>query len=455
MVNFVAIILAAGKGKRMKSKYPKVMHKIGGKPLLYYVLKNVNSLNIKEKILVVGYKAEEVIKNIGENIKYVVQKKLLGTAHAVLQTEKLLKNYNGNVLILYGDVPFLSISTLKSLMKKHLKENASCSILTAEMENPYGYGRIIRDENGNIIKIVEEKDANKYEKKIKEVNSGIYCFKAPSLFSALKIVKNNTAQKEYYLTDVISILNKRGEKVIGVKTENSEEIKGVNTRWELQEMEKFLKEKILKKFTSNGVSIISPETTFIEENVKIGKDTIIYPFTWISGKTVIGENCEIGPFVYLNNVKIKENAKIVFSYIRDSKIGENTNIGPFSHLRPETKIGKNVKIGNFVEIKKSEIKNNVSISHLSYIGDAEVGNNVNIGAGTITCNFDGERKHKTKIEDNAFIGSDTILVAPVKIGKFSYTGAGSTITKDVPDYALGIERTLQRNILNWKRRKKK
>lgn len=455
MKEFVAVILAAGKGKRMKSNCPKVLHRICGKPLLYYVLKTAEKLKIKEKILVVGYKYEEVLKNIpAESIKYVIQKNQLGTGHAVLQTESLLKDYAGNILILYGDVPFLTTATLKLLINKFLKENAACAVLTAEFQNPFGYGRIVRDKRNELVKIVEEKDADKETKKIKEINSGIYCFKAPLLFKALKKIKKNPLQKEYYLTDVISVLKKEGEKVIAVKTENPGEVRGINNRWELQEMEELLKEKILKKFASNGVSIISPKTTFIEEDVKIKKDSIIYPFTYISGKTVIGENCEIGPFVYLKDVKIRDNVKIVFSYIRDSQIGNNTNIGPFSQLRPQTKIGEGVKIGNFVEVKKSNIKNNVNISHLSYIGDAEVGNNVNIGAGTITCNFDGVRKHKTKIEDNAFIGSDTILVAPVKVGKFSYTAAGSTITKDVPDYALAIERTKQKNILGWKRRKK-
>lgn len=453
MEDLVVIILAAGQGKRMKSKYPKVLHKICGKPMLEYVLDNVRSLKVKEKILVIGHKADKIIESVKGDMKYVVQKELLGTGHAVMQTEKLLKGYNGNVLILYGDVPLLSLSTVKSLIKYYLKEDAICAVITAYLDNPYGYGRIIRNEKGEVIRVVEEKEADEEEKKIKEINSGIYCFKAHSLFSALKEIKKDTAQSEYYLTDVISALNRRREKVVALKIENPEEIRGINTRWELQEIEKIVRCKILKTLSLKGVNIVSPETTFIEKNVKIGKDTIIYPFTYISGKTVIGEDCEIGPFAYLKDVKIKDKVKIVFSYIGESKIGKETNVGPFSQIRPETKIGEKVRVGNFVEIKKSEIKNNVSISHLSYIGDAEIGDNVNIGAGTITCNYDGRKKHKTKIEDNAFIGSNTILVAPVKIGKFSYTGAGSTITKNVPDYALGIERTKQKNILGWKRRK--
>lgn len=453
MKGVVAIILAAGKGKRMKSKLPKVLHEIWGKPMLSYVLETIKALRVEREIVVVGFGAERIKEGFGGNLEYVEQKELLGTGHALQKTYKLLKDYAGDIMIVCGDTPLLKVNTLRSLVKYHREKRAEATILTAKLDKPTGYGRIIRDSRGKIVKIVEEADVSPKEMKVKEVNTGTYCFKGRLLFAALKELKPENVQKEYYLTDVVDLLVKRDLLVEGLIVSSSDEAKGINTRKELSQVAKVLREEILDKLMLKGVTIIDPETTFVDAEVVIGRDTIIYPFTILEGKTKIGQNCSLGPGTYLNKVEVGNKVTIQNSVIRESKVRDGARVGPFSQIRPNSFIGKEVKIGNFAEIKKSRILDKSQVGHFSYIGDTTIGKGVNIGAGTITCNFDGERKYQTKISDYVFVGSDTILVAPVSLGKGAYTAAGSTITKNVPPYALGVGRERQKNILGWAKKK--
>jgi len=402
MKNIATIILAAGEGIRMKSSLPKVLHNICGKPMLEYLIDNVNSIGINKVVVIVGHKAKLVKKQIG-GIKCIVQNELLGTGDAVSKARSALLKDNkiDNVLILYGDTPLLSQEIIKKLVEKHVSSNAGATLLTAQLKNPTGYGRVIRSSCGKIVKIVEELDASIYEKIIEEINVGVYCFSKRALFYGLEKIKPDNKKEEYYLTDTIEVLTKANILVESVTTNNAEEFLGVNTRVELGKAELVMRKRILCRIMDGGVTIIDPANTYIEHGVEIKKDTVIYPYTFIE-----------------NNVKI----------------GYNCNIGPFARLRPGTVIEDRVGIGNFVEIVRSSIGQNTKIRHQCYIGDTVIGKNVNIGAGTIVANYDGKEKHKTIIEDNAFIGTGTILIAPVKIGKGAVTGAGSVVTrnKNVP-----------------------
>ena len=402
MKNIATVILAAGEGTRMKSSLPKVLHNICGKPMLEYLIDNVNSIGINKVLVIVGHKAELVKKQIG-GIKCIIQNELLGTGDAVSKARSaLLKDSKiDNVLILYGDTPLLSQEIIKKLVEKHVSSNAGATLLTAQLKNPTGYGRVIRSSGGKIVKIVEELDASIYEKVIEEINVGVYCFSKRALFYGLEKVKPNNKKEEYYLTDTIEVLTKANILVESVITNDAEEFLGVNTRAELGKAELVMRKRIIDRIMDGGVTVIDPDNTYIEHGVEIKGDTVIYPYTFIE-----------------NNVKI----------------GSNCSIGPFARLRPGTVIEDRVGIGNFVEIARSAIGQETKIRHQCYIGDTVIGRNVNIGAGTIVANYDGKEKHKTVIEDNAFIGTGTILIAPVKIGKDAVTGAGSVVTrnKNVP-----------------------
>jgi len=448
------IIMAAGKGKRMKSNLPKVLHNLAGKPILNYVLDTVDQLKAKRKILIVGYKSDKIRELIGDKIEYVEQKEQLGTAHAVLQTKKLLSDFIGDVLILSGDVPFLTVKTLKKLLKYHQANNFCCTLVSAILKNPKGYGRIVRDKEGKIKRIVEDVDLSADKKKITEINSGIYCFNKEKLFQVLEKITTDNKQGEYYLTDTVEILLGEGLTIGNIIVKDYSEISGINDRLDLADASKKVYQKILQDLMAQGVTIVDTNSTFIEQGVKIGQDSIIYPFTIIEKSTKIGKNCIIGPNSHLIDSRIGKGVKVWASIIEDSNIEERAKIGPYAHLRPKTVIKKGAKIGNFVEVKKSTIGEDSKASHLTYLGDAIIGKRVNIGAGTITCNYDGEKKYKTVIEDKVFIGSNNTLVAPVKLGKDSYTGAGSTITEDVPAGNLAIARSRQRNISGWRKRKK-
>ena len=450
-----SIILAAGKGTRMKSKIPKVLHKVSGKSLIWHVCQAASYIGVEESILVVGHQAEEVELEMGDNYKYALQKEQLGTGHAVMQAEPYLSEKVETIVILCGDTPLLTGATLQKLLEYHRKAKASATILSAILQDPSSYGRIIRAANGQVKMIVEEKDALPQERDIKEINSGTYCFNKESLFSALKKITPENKQGEYYLTDVIEILAKSNQKVEAIAVEDPIEISGINTRIHLAEAEKVFQKRVNQKWMLDGVTISDPDVTYIETSVEIGMDTIILPFSYLKGDTKVGEDCVIGPNTTLENTHVGNATHINTTISLDAKIGSNCKIGPFSYLRPETKLSDNVKVGDFVEIKKTVVGENSKIPHLSYIGDCTVGENVNVGAGTITCNYDGKNKWQTILEDGSFIGSNTNLVAPVVIGKNAIIGAGSTVTEDVPAEALAIARQRQKNISDWADRKKK
>lgn len=444
-----AVILAAGKGTRMRSKLPKVLHKVGGKPMLQHVLDAADVVGAAEKIVIVGHEAELVEAMVGEQGKIVLQAEQLGTGHAVMQTQDALADFKGTVMILCGDTPLLDGAELKKFYEAHVQSGAAATVLTAHMDNPFGYGRIVRDAEGNVQGIVEEKDADAQQKLIKEVNTGIYCLECPLMFEVLSTLTCDNAQGEYYLTDVLTKLNAAGRKVGGVVTEDSDMVMGINSRRQLAEAESVMRERILGKLMDAGVTIMDPASTFIESSVKIGRDTIIYPFTWLEGTTEIGEDCEIGPNVRFTNVKIGSGNHLQFMYGHDCQVCDGVTAGPYVHLRPDTVIGNKVKIGNFVEVKNSHIGVGTKLPHLTYIGDSDIGSGVNMGCGCITVNYDGKKKYRTVIEDNAFVGCNTNLVAPVTVKAGSYIGAGSTITKEVPENSLAIARAKQKNIEGW------
>lgn len=440
-----AVILAAGQGTRMKSKLYKVLHPVCGKPMVQHVIDNVSKLQVDEIITVVGHGAEKVKSELGEQTLYVLQEQQLGTAHAVLQAAQYLEGKEGTTIVVCGDTPLITSETFEKLLKHHLETKAKATILTAEADDPTGYGRVIRNVEGLVEKIVEHKDATESERLVTEINTGTYCFDNASLFEALKHVNNDNAQGEYYLPDVIEILKEKGEIISAFQTDSFEETLGVNDRIALSQAELIMKRRINQKHMKNGVTIVDPDNTYISADAEIGQDTVIYPGTVIIGKTVIGEECEIGPNSEIKDCQIGHNTNIRHSVVHDSQIGNQVNIGPFAHIRPASVIDDGVKIGNFVEVKKSKIGKESKASHLSYIGDAEVGNGVNLGCGSITVNYDGKNKYLTKIEDGAFIGCNSNLIAPVTIGEGAYVAAGSTITDDVPGSALSIARARQVN----------
>lgn len=434
MSELLSIILAAGEGTRMKSDLTKVLHKVAGKPMLEHVIDNVNEIN-SQVVAVVGHQGDRVNKLLErKGVKSVLQKEQLGTGHAVLQARDYIKKHQGSVLILYGDTPLLSPQRLRQLVRQREEQGAAAVVLTAYLEKPSGYGRIIRDNNGYIERIVEEKDASSTEKEIKEINTGVYCFDSKYLEVALAGLDNNNAQQEYYLTDTISYINETDSVIIPVVCEDNNEIIGVNDRVNLSLVEKIIRKWINNRHMKNGVTIIDPAVTYIDEGVIIGRDSIIYPFTYIEGKTEIGSHSVIGSHCRLNNSEIADNVNIIdHCIIQDSKIGDGVNIGPFAYIRPGSVVEKGAKIGDFVELKKARIGKNSKVPHLSYAGDVEIGKGTNVGAGTIFANYDGRDKHKSKIGDNVFIGSNTTIVAPISIGDGGKTGAGSVVTKDVPE----------------------
>lgn len=449
MTELRAVILAAGKGTRMRSKLPKVLHKVGGKAMLQHVLDAADAAGAAEKIVIVGHGAELVESMVGEQGKIVLQAEQLGTGHAVMQTKDTLAGFTGTAMILCGDTPLLDGEELKKFYEAHVQSGAAATVLTAFMDNPFGYGRIVRDADGNVQGIVEEKDADAQQKLIKEINTGIYCLECPLMFDVLATLTCDNAQGEYYLTDVLTKLNEAGKKVGGVVTEDSDMVMGINSRRQLAEAESVMRVRILNKLMDAGVTIMDPASTFIEGSVKIGCDTVIYPFTWLEGNTEIGEDCEIGPNVRLTNVEVGNGTHLQFVYGHDCKVCDEVTAGPYVHLRPDTVIGNKVKIGNFVEVKNSNVGTGTKLPHLTYIGDSDIGSGVNMGCGCITVNYDGKKKHRTVIEDNAFVGCNTNLVAPVTVKAGCYIGAGSTITKEVPENSLGIARAKQKNIEGW------
>ncbi|MGA9172461.1 MAG: bifunctional UDP-N-acetylglucosamine diphosphorylase/glucosamine-1-phosphate N-acetyltransferase GlmU [Thermoactinomyces sp.] len=445
MQHVYAVILAAGKGTRMKSHKHKVLHPVCGKPMIDHILDTLDELQTEKTILVVGHQAEALKEHLGDRVLFANQEEQLGTAHAVMQAEPLLKDKKGITLVINGDHPLFTAETFKKLVEKHRSSNAAATVLTAIMDDPTGYGRIVRREDGQIDRIVEQKDATEAEQAIKEINTGTYCFDNQKLFSALSLVNNNNAQGEYYLPDVVAILREQGQPIRAEILDDTDEAMGVNDRIQLAEAAKIMRERILRKAMKNGVTIIDPMSTYIEADVEIGPDTVIEPGTFLRGKTVIGEGCHIGPQADLTDVVVADGAHIRYAVIEGSRIQEQAKVGPYAYIRPETELGANTKVGCFVDLKKAKIGNGTKISHLAYVGDAEVGEKVNVSCGVITVNYDGLNKHKTVIEDGAFVGCNVNLVAPVKVEEGAYVAAGSTITDDVPKNALAIARQRQTN----------
>lgn len=445
MSNRFAIILAAGQGTRMKSKLYKVLHPVCGKPMVQHVVEQVTQLGLKETITIVGHGAELVKEQLGEQSKFALQAQQLGTAHAVAQAASLLEQETGTTLVICGDTPLITAETMEALLQHHEEMGAKATVLTAYIEDPTGYGRIVRNDKGYVEKIVEHKDASDDERKIREINTGTYCFDNQALFESLKKVSNENVQGEYYLPDVIEILKKEGSIVSAYQTDRFEETLGVNDRIALSQAEDIMKKRINRKHMMNGVTLIDPNNTYISSDAVIGNDTIIYPGTVIEGETTIGSDCVIGPHTTLKDSEIGNGTSIRQSTVHNSRIGNDVAIGPFAHIRPDSVIGNDVRVGNFVEIKKSIFGDGSKASHLSYIGDAEVGADVNLGCGSITVNYDGENKFKTVIGDGAFIGCNSNLVAPVTVGEGAYVAAGSTITDDVPAKSLSIARARQVN----------
>lgn len=448
-----AVILAAGKGVRMRSHIPKVVHQVAGIPMIKHVANAVSQAGIDKITLVVGQEAE-LIKEVfaGQEINYALQAQQLGTGHALLQASAQVQD-DDTVVVVAGDTPLLQSNTLRQLIAHHRTTQATATVLSTIVAQPFGYGRIVRDTNGQLLRIVEEKDANPSEKAIAEINSGMYCFQVKEAFAALQKLGAGNAQGEYYLTDILEIIKNDGQKVEVFLTEARDDIYGINNREQLAQAEMILRQRKNRELMMAGVTIIDPATTFIDSEVQIGMDTTIYPFTIIAGTSIIGESCVIGPNSHLNDSQVGDQVVIESSRIKEAVIGDACNIGPFAYLRPGAVLHREVKIGDFVEIKKSVIGAGSKIPHLSYVGDAQLGNHVNVGAGTITCNYDGTNKWATILEDRVFIGSNTNLVAPVRVGQDAVIGAGSTITQDVPADTLAVERASQKHVEGYSRHK--
>lgn len=445
MKNRFVVVLAAGQGTRMKSKLYKVMHPVMGRPMVGHVVNAALDAEASEVITITGSGADLVKDYLGDRSQYVYQEEQLGTAHAVEQAKDLLEGREGTTLVLSGDTPLLRAETLTQLMEEHEESNAKATILTALADDPHGYGRVIRAEDGSVSNIVEEKDASPEEKAVQEINTGTYCFDNEELFKTIEKVDNDNAQGEYYLPDVIEILKANNEKIGAFQLENMDEVLGVNNRVALSEASALMKQRINEKHMVNGVSLIDAANTYIEAGVQIGQDTVIEPGTYLKGNTVIGEDVIIGANSVIEDSELADGVEIHQSIIEGSTVGKGSDVGPHSHLRNGAELGENVHIGNYVEVKESTIGDDTKAGHHTYIGDAEVGKNINVGCGVVFANYNGKTKSKTIVGDNSFVGSNSNLVAPVELGENSFVAAGSTITEEVPDKALGIARSRQTN----------
>jgi len=452
----LAIILAAGKGTRMKSHLPKVLHKVCGKFMVQYVINGIKKAGITQILTVVGHEGDMVRQALDDDgIAYVVQDPQLGTGHAVMQALSCIQENEATLLVACGDTPLIKAETFEKFLNHHRNSGAVCSILSTKPADPSGYGRVVRNSRLSVEKIVEHRDATSEELLINEINTGTYCFDLKNLRKAVNELKPNNSQGEYYLTDTVGYFVDRGLPVEAYVVEDYYETIGINSRIQLADAEKILRRRKILSLMDQGVTVVDPDTTFVDEDVAVGQDTIIEPFTFLRGKTTVGSNCLIGPQSDIKDCVIGDNAYITRSVLVESSVGGNCIIGPFAYLRPGTVLGRKVKVGDFVEVKNATVGDESKIPHLSYVGDAQVGSNVNIGCGTITCNYDGKFKHRTIIKDRAFIGSNTNLVAPVEVGEGAMTGAGSTITKNVPPEDLALGRCRQVNLSGWAGKKRK
>ena len=457
MNTVAAVILAAGKGTRMKSGLVKVLHPAAGRPMIRWVVDAARDAGAAPVVLVVGHQSDAV-RSLYSDVAYIrcaLQEEQLGTGHAVACARGELAGFSGTILILCGDTPLLRSETLQGLIAFHREKGAALTVLTAVMDNPHGYGRVVRDSDGRVLRIVEQKDATQDEQAVCEINSGIYCMEASFLFANIDSVSSDNAQQEFYLTDLVSMAVKQGLTCLGSCTDDAEEIMGVNDRAQLAEAARILRRRINRNLMCAGVSLVDPDHCYIDHGVRIGPDTVIHPNCTISGATVIGSCCTIENGVSIDSCTIGDNCHIkAGSVLEGSVLHTDVSVGPMAHLRPGTLLNDHVKIGNFVETKKIVMGEGSKASHLTYLGDAEIGNNVNIGCGTITCNYDGVNKHRTVIGDDVFIGSDVQLVAPVSVGRNSLVAAGTTVTVDVPPDSLAISRVPQVNKEGWRLKKK-
>jgi bifunctional UDP-N-acetylglucosamine pyrophosphorylase / glucosamine-1-phosphate N-acetyltransferase len=456
MRKWFLVVLAAGKGTRLKSNLPKVLHYLAGKPLIEHVLEAARPLNPQDTCVVIGYQADQVRRALSHlPVQFIVQEPQLGTGHALQTARSFWESQPEELMVLSGDVPLISTETLRKLLDTHVHLGSSATLLSARLENAAGYGRVIREADGSVAKIVEERDATTAERAVQEINTGIYCFTIPALRGVIDELTTANSQKEYYLTDCIGLLKANRHQVTAMICEDPTEVSGVNSRLELSELEGLVRRRKLQQLMHDGVSLIDPAHTYVEPGVQVGSDTVLYPNVFLEKDSVIGRGCQIYPNVRISASVLEDRVTVFDScLVSESHICAGTQVGPFAHLKNGTVIGQACRIGNFVEIKKSNLGNNTKAAHLSYLGDAEIGSDVNIGAGTITCNYDGVSKNTTVIEDGVFVGSDSQLIAPVTIRRGAYIAAGSTIQQDVPEDALAIARSHQVNKENWAKKKR-
>ena len=453
MGELTTVILAAGAGTRMKSERAKVAHEAAGLPLLGWVLKAADAAGSARNIVVVGHRAEEVRTLVPEGTTLALQAERLGTGHAVMCAAEAVGNLRGTVLVLCGDTPLLTGSTLSAACEAHRQSRNAATVLTAEMADATGYGRILRADDGTVLGIVEHKDASEAQRAIREINTGVFVYEAEALLEALPLLRNNNSQGEYYLTDALALIASRGGRIGAWRVADPAETLGINDRAQLAAAETILLARIRDRHMKAGVTFRLPETTYVAEDVQIGEDTNILPGCVLERGTVIGSGCVVGPNTRIVASTLADGVQVANSVVTESEIGEETKVGPFAYLRPGSRIGRHVKIGDFVEIKKSVIGDDTKISHLTYVGDAEVGRRVNLGCGVVVVNYDGRRKSKTVIGDDAFVGCNTNLVSPVEVKEHAYIAAGSTITEEVPAFSLGIARCRQTVKEDWVRRK--
>lgn len=453
-MSFTSVILAAGMGTRMKSKMPKVLHKVCGKELCRWVIDASKTAGADSVCAIIGHKAEMVKETLGDVCEFALQAEQKGTGHAVMQAVDVIKAAKGEVVILNGDTPLVTAQAIKNAIDYHKSSGNQATVITAILDDATGYGRIVRGNDGGVLKIVEQKDASEEEKKIKEVNSGMYVFDSDSLVYALDKITPNNAQGEYYLTDTLEILLNAGKKVGGYAIADNDEIRGINDRVQLNEAEKIMQKRINEMHMRNGVTMRNPESVYIEDGVEIGNDTEICQNVTIKSGTKIGCDCVIGSGSILDRAVIDDGVDILSSVILQSEVGSGTHVGPFAYIRPNCKVGEDVKVGDFVELKNSNIDDGTKISHLTYIGDSDVGKRVNFGCGTVTCNYDGKNKYRTVIGDDCFVGCNTNFVSPINVGDGVYIAAGSTITEDIPENSLSIARARQVNKEGWTDKRK-
>jgi bifunctional UDP-N-acetylglucosamine pyrophosphorylase/glucosamine-1-phosphate N-acetyltransferase len=445
------VILAAGLGTRMRSRQAKVLHRAGGRALIEHVVDTaLEVVPAGQVVVVTGCQAETVESLLQDRgVRFARQDEPRGTAHAVMAARDAAAAAK-RVVVLYGDCPLLAPGTVKCLIAHQMASGAAAALLTARLEDPSGYGRILRDEAGNVAAIVEEKSATEQQRAIREVNAGIYCFDSADLWEHIGKIRPDNAAREYYLTDIVAILRRAGRSVVPLLHGDPQELLGINTRADLAVADRILRERIARRLMLDGVTIEKPETVTIDPQVRIGMDTVVGPFAQILGRTVIGENCRVGACSIVEDSELEEGAAVeAFSVVRNSRLGRGAQVGPFARLRQQARLAPGARVGNFVELKNTRLGVGARALHLAYLGDADIGDDVNIGAGTITCNFDGYAKHPTRIAARAFIGSNATLVAPVEIGEDSYVGAGSVITENVPAGALGLGRARQVNKEGW------